>query len=570
MKPVIFAFLLAACGSSALPVAGQVWQRALQSGGLNLRNNTLTVSAADAAGNVMVAGEIAAPATAATTATFGNTVLATSADSALGFVAKLSPAGQWLWAVPVGKRLRVGSDRSVAVSGVALTPTGDVVATGVFGGTLRLGATVLVSAGDLDGYVARLNGATGQWQWAERFGGVRQELSNAVALAPNGDIVVAGRFLSLQLAFGALAPLVLTGGTGDSFVARLDGTTRQWQWAASATGNYGNVAAAVAVDGAGRTVVTGNFRSEVLTFGALPPLVHSPRPPSTSNGDMYVAQLSPTGQWLWAKGFGADGADAGHTVAVTAAGDVAVGGIVDGGVVIGSTTITRGGFVVKLSAAGQWQWGASITGGQYIRVHHVAFGAAGQVLVAGEFPTPFAFFKPNLMQLTQVGIGGGDGFVGELSAAGRWEWVAQVAGPAYEGTHAVLPQPAGRTLAVGVMSSDPTRFGAVARPLVRAAAAEQNIFVATLVPVSVGLAAVGAPEAAFSVFPNPARGTARVVLPAGSPAGHLALLDALGRVVQTYPTAAGALTAELRLHGVAPGAYVVRHGTRVQRLVVTY
>ncbi len=520
------------------------------------------MSVADAAGNVFVAGEFTSntvqPATA--TATFGATVLTAAPDSSQGFIAKLSPTGQWLWAVPVGRRSKVGSDRGMSVSGLALTPAGDVVATGVFTRSLRLGTTTLVSAGDLDGYVARLSGATGQWTWAERFGGPGQDIPAALALTPTGDVVLGGRFLSLQLSFGALAPLVLMGGSGDSFVAQLNGTTRQWQWATSARGNWSNRATGVAVDGSGRTLVTGNFRSDALAMGTLPPLAVTLGTSGVRSDDVYVAQLSPTGQWLWSRSFGDQNTDRGYTIAVTAAGEVAVGGEYNGLVVVGPSSFGgSGAFVAKFSAAGQGLWAARIWGSTGSSVNNtirqLAFDGTGQVLVAGILLSPMAFFQPNPMQFN-----GGGAFVGRLSTAGDWQWVRGGGADA----HSVLPRANGHVVVVGQMSSNPTVFGPISLPLI---GTEQNVFVATLVPTSVGLAEEAAAAAGFRLAPNPAHGPVRVELPAGAPA-TVHLLDGVGRVVRIVPAGAGAPAVEVPLAGLAPGLYVVRVGNLAQRLIV--
>ncbi len=544
---------------AGLPATAQTWQAAYQSGSLWLRSNTNTVSVADAAGNVFVGGEFTSNTALPGTATFGGTVLTSPVDSSQGFIAKLSPTGQWLWAVPVGPRWEVGSDRGTAVSGLALTPTNDVIATGVFTRRLQLGATTLVSAGDVDGYVGRLSGATGQWTWAERFGGPSRDVSADLALTPTGNVVLCGHFLSTQLTFGALTPLVLRAGQGSLFVAQLDGTTRQWQWATSARGNYSNRATAVAVDGSGRIVVAGNFQSDSLAMGALPPLAITLGLSGVRSDDGFVAQLSPTGQWLWSRSCGNSTQDRIHTIALTAAGEVAIGGEYDGLVTIGPSTMSNtGSFVAKLSAAGQWQWAASISGGQYIELKQVAFDGSGQVLATGIFPTQRAFFRPNLLQLVGAGA-----FVGRLSAAGNWQWALGVSGA---DAHSVLPRANGHVLVAGRMVGNPTVFGPISLPLV---GAHQNVFVATLVPTSVGLAEEAAATAGFCLAPNPAHGTVRVELPAATAtAVTVQLLDGVGRVVRTTPAGAGAAAVEVPLEGLATGLYVVRVGTWARRLLI--
>ncbi|GAB3857174.1 hypothetical protein GCM10028822_30450 [Hymenobacter terrigena] len=72
---------------------------------------------------------------------------------------------------------------------------------------------------------------------------------------------------------------------------------------------------------------------------------------------------------------------------------------------------------------------------------------------------------------------------------------------------------------------------------------------------------------AAQLYPNPAHGTATLRLPAGAPRQPLLLTDALGRTVRRYPAPAAA-EAELDLHGLPAGTYVVRCGQLSQRLVV--
>ena len=63
-----------------------------------------------------------------------------------------------------------------------------------------------------------------------------------------------------------------------------------------------------------------------------------------------------------------------------------------------------------------------------------------------------------------------------------------------------------------------------------------------------------------NVYPNPAHGTASLLLPDALRTGQpTQILDNLGRVVRTQPVAAGAI--ELPLAGLAPGLYTVQVGT---------
>jgi len=72
----------------------------------------------------------------------------------------------------------------------------------------------------------------------------------------------------------------------------------------------------------------------------------------------------------------------------------------------------------------------------------------------------------------------------------------------------------------------------------------------------------------LTVSPNPVHAAAIVQLPASSEPLPLALTDALGREVRRYPVAARATEATLDLLGLPAGLYVLRYGSRSQKLLV--
>lgn len=95
-----------------------------------------------------------------------------------------------------------------------------------------------------------------------------------------------------------------------------------------------------------------------------------------------------------------------------------------------------------------------------------------------------------------------------------------------------------------------------------AAAGRFAVVFATASPLATAPATLAALAA---VYPNPAHGTATLVLPQalrGTSASTVQLLNTLGQVVLTKTLAAGtAPTVELSLSGLAPGIYTVRATT---------
>lgn len=143
--------------------------------------------ALDGAGDVLVTGYFNGEADA------GDKWL--SAGQADAFVMKLSGKdGRLKWSVPLGG---AGGDMG---RGVAVNQVGAIFVSGHFSteaapeaGGLHLGTERLLSAGDSDAFLAAYT-PNGQRLWVERAGGPRFDMAKQVVVTPQGHLVVAGLF----------------------------------------------------------------------------------------------------------------------------------------------------------------------------------------------------------------------------------------------------------------------------------------------------------------------------------------------------------------------------------------
>ena len=107
--------------------------------------------------------------------------------STCGSGARESAAGTCDWALGIGSS---GEDEAHAM---LVEPSGDVVLTGFFTGTVDFdpgpGAAVLISRGGRDGFVARY-GADGTFKNVVQFGGADDDAGNAIARTIEGDLIV--------------------------------------------------------------------------------------------------------------------------------------------------------------------------------------------------------------------------------------------------------------------------------------------------------------------------------------------------------------------------------------------
>jgi hypothetical protein len=145
----------------------------------------------DPAGNAYVTGAVAGQ-----QVQLGSLTLNSTDDSYDLFVAKLTPAGTWQWAV------RGGSPAADAGSGLVRDASGELTVTGSFSQKATFGKLPpLTAVGKTDLVVARLS-SDGSWRWALGGGSGGDDYVAGVALGPDGTARIAGSFESTSLVLG--------------------------------------------------------------------------------------------------------------------------------------------------------------------------------------------------------------------------------------------------------------------------------------------------------------------------------------------------------------------------------
>jgi hypothetical protein len=182
------------------------WLLARRAGGMGVGEGTGL--AIDAAGDVYLLGRFAG------TADYSDTVqnLNPGPDTRL-FVAKLNPNANLLWYAQAG----AGDADAITVDAA-----GRVYITGEFNVSTSFGSPVemsLVSSGNSDVFVARLDARSGAWTWAKKIGSSGAERRGSIGVDGQGGIVVSGTFQGTVPMGHAL---LTTANERDVFVARLD------------------------------------------------------------------------------------------------------------------------------------------------------------------------------------------------------------------------------------------------------------------------------------------------------------------------------------------------------------
>ncbi len=511
--------------------------------------------ALDAGGNVYITGNYASP------AQFGAITLPAPAGRADVFVAKLNPAGDWLWATSGGG---VEDDNGTAL---AVDAAGVLTVAGNFGGaSATFGTTQLAntSAGTSAraGFVARLN-AGGNWLTATAIMGQGTIASSDVALDAAGSAYVCGSFAGVSATFGSTTLTNADASTTDSFVAKLT-PAGNWQWATRGGGPGQDRAQAVAVDGNGLVYLTGGFGGSAA-FGATS---------LASQGaafDIYVASLDANGAWRWATRAGGADADAGSDLALDGKGRLLITGeFFSPSAQFGSASLALSGtqgqsdaFIAKLDAAGAWQWALGSSGSVEEIGHALALDVDGGMyligtcLGAGQFgSTTLPGTQPfSKVFLTKVYDQGPLALVGTLAPGnGAPGQTVTVTGSGFVGVTAVLfnGRPAASFAVQSTMQfTAVVPAGVTAGPVsVRTAAGTSNS-PTDFMPTALSLAAARASRLALR--PNPA--TSYVQMSGLATGSSVQLVDVLGRVArETTVSAAG----EVSVRGLAPGYYILR------------
>jgi len=267
--------------AAALSPAGEVrW--AVTLGGT--AGDELAAAAISPRGEVAVAGFADGAASLA-----GAEVAADGHPAAL--IARLDPAtGKPTWIRTIGSS-GYAVATSLAWAGV------DLVVAGYFGGTLDPAGARLNGAGALDLFVARLAGADGRVLWMHRGGGPGTDTAQALAVADDGAILVAGSFTRwADLSSTHLAAL---DEDGDPFVARVG--ERGFEWARSFTSEGTAVARGVVPLGGGRLALAVEFDGHLAAGYE--------RTESAGGTDVCVIALEAAGTVSWIRRIGGPAID---------------------------------------------------------------------------------------------------------------------------------------------------------------------------------------------------------------------------------------------------------------------
>lgn len=230
------------------------------------------------------------------------------------------------------------------------------------------------------------------WAWAHQSQGSSYEDASAVA-ATNSDVYVTGYYANDTCVFGN--DTLYNNGSTDFYLIRYDefGTL---VWSVFAGGSGDEYGMDVDVDAGGNVVVTGNYSSASVTFGAFTLTNLSPGTP-----DMFVVKYDPNGNVLWAVSEGgADWDNASGIVVDPLTDDIYVSAAYyNAPIEVGTDSFPNNGgydlLLMKFDANGNNIWSRNAGGNFNDLANSVAVDNAGNVYISGGFASDTLIFTGN-------------------------------------------------------------------------------------------------------------------------------------------------------------------------------
>ncbi len=328
------------------------------------------------------------------------------------FLSKVNTAGVTQWSVAMGG---AQSDRGL---GVAVDPSGNVLVSGFYTGTINFGGAVTLSAvgSSQDAFVAKY-GSNGVVIWARSGGSSgNSDRANSVTTDANGNVFITGQFTG-EASFGALT-LSGTGATNDIFIVKYspDGTEL---WARKGSGNALNRGLDIATDNQGAVYTTGHFSGNIAFDNMYT---------NTILNALFLVKYSAAGVEEWFRYAGGSSQSIGYGLAsdgdnVYLTGDCGESLTFFSG--IGTNVINspfdNAVFVAAYDQAGTYLWGQSQGSDSPVSARGIAYHD-GELGITGWFECTFQSLSDAYGESNFMNIGFRDIYVMRYNTAGAFQW----------------------------------------------------------------------------------------------------------------------------------------------------
>ncbi len=469
------------------------------------------------------------------------------------FVVKLDPDGNYLWAQ------HAGGEYNDSPKDIAIDAAGNVYITGTFVNVATFGSLGVVSNGHSDIFIAKLS-HSGEWLWVWGAGGEQGDTGTSITVNSEGHCFVAGSYYE-EAYFGDHS--IECDFMSDMFIAETN-ADGNWIWVQQAGGPHVEACWDMVADDEGNCYLTG-FISDDTDFGSTHMDTEGPY-------DSFVAKIN-DGDWIWAVQVASGQMDVAHGIDLDATGNLVVTGYFTGPADFGGTILTPAGecdiYLAKISPSGNWIWAAQAGGEDYDFAYDVVTDQWGNCYVTGQV-YGWVDFGPNIHSYGSLCNAL---FVAKADPDGNWLWLRRTV--SWDGSvgMSVAVDAAGRSYVCGALSGQED-FGDII--LTSNGAGDVLIAGLAANPVPVDDPSLdGVPGCLLMPSPNPARMgdflDFKLSLSADE-AGTLQLFNSRGQLIFTRELPPGVNACGLDSHSLQPGIYLCRlrsgKKTQVSKLVL--
>ncbi|MBP3430581.1 MAG: putative Ig domain-containing protein [Barnesiella sp.] len=378
-----------------------------------------------------------------------------------GILTKISADGKLLWSnmVCVQESANNSQVTSVCEVGDYLYVVGGV-RTNVKGEhPVSVFGIPLVSQGEMDYYIAKLNAATGEAVWAKTFGGVRNwEMFNSVVADEAGNLYAVATFgnvssapLEMPLKDGSSTSLAVTNNWGEDYLLVKFNKDGEILWATGIGSKFReNGTPDVTVGEDGNPVICGVFNAangnltneseekREFYIGEQKYLLY----PEQSKESALVKLNSTDGSVMWSRYFtGTGNQEVLKVQAVSGSNAVAVTGkannqiIVEGSAGLSTETVTHVSgadhlFVISFDVDGKLLWSKSASGDTSSEGKEISSDDLGNIYVSGYFNGSLNWGDNIVLQKT--GSNEKEGFFAKLNGSGKCLYAETVKGTGAE------------------------------------------------------------------------------------------------------------------------------------------
>ncbi len=290
-----------------------------------------------------------------------------------------------------------------------------------------------------------------------------QDQSFGICEDASGNLYHTGYFEG-EISFGETT-LISKGGK-DIFVAKIN-KDGYWEWARSAGGNLADYGKDITCDNNGNIYITGYFFG-TCDFGNI-------SLNSSGNTEVFIAKLSNTGDWLWAKSGVGTGFNRGNSIICDNSNNVYVTGSFESNITFGTTTLTSSGyrdiFVAKLNSSGNWVWAIKAGGSLTEESVGIRYNANNSFIAITGFYSGNSVFGNTTLNAN----GARDIFIAKIDFNGNWLWAKSAGSNGNDESRGIAIDKNGNSVITGYYTNA-ISFGSINLP----AGNSRDIFIAKI------------------------------------------------------------------------------------------